>query len=85
MFRLGVLLIMLSFLPWMAIPIVPFLPIFNSVTERVSAVAGLCILAETVFWAGLLFAGRDTWNVVKLHGWKNAPKKVIELLRMGKT
>jgi hypothetical protein len=83
MLRFGLLLITLSFLPWLAIPFIPLLPFLNSVTERVSAVAGLCVLAEILFWTGLLCAGRETWKVVKLHGWKKTPKRLFELLKAG--
>ncbi len=83
MLRFGLVLITLSFLPWLAIPFVPFLPFFNSVTVRVTAVTGLIVLGEIFFWTGLLFTGREAWKIVKLHGWKKAPNRIYELLKIG--
>jgi len=84
MLRAGVSLITLSFLPWMLIPCVPWLPFLTSVTEKASTVAGLIIAAEILFWVGLLFAGKETWQAIKLHGWKKVPKRLFELLKTGR-
>ncbi|MCM0607368.1 MAG: transporter suffix domain-containing protein [Xanthomonadaceae bacterium] len=81
MFRTGLILIALSFLPWLAIPFVPWLPLLNSPTQKASTVTGLIVLAEVLFWFGLLLTGKETWSAIKLHGWKKVPKKIIELIK----
>jgi hypothetical protein len=84
MFRFGIFLITLSFLPWMLIPCVLWLPTLNSATDRAGGVAGLIGLAEFLFWAGVLLAGKDTWKIIKLNGWKKVPKRLFELLKTGR-
>jgi hypothetical protein len=45
--KLGLILIVLSFLPWVAIPlVVPFLPL-------------LLVVAEILFWLGVLLVGKE--------------------------
>jgi hypothetical protein len=83
MLRFGLALIALSFLPWLAIPIVPWMSFLESVTQKSAAVAGLIILAEVLFWIGLVSAGPETWKIIKLHGWRAAPKKFIEIMKKG--
>jgi hypothetical protein len=56
--RLGLILIVLSFLPWVAIPlVVPFLPL--SAAQKAISVPVLLVLAEIFFWLGLLLVGKQ--------------------------
>jgi hypothetical protein len=56
--RLGLILIVLSFLPWVAIPfVVPFLPL--SAAQKATSVPLLLILAEILFWLGVLLVGKE--------------------------
>ncbi|MGI8500802.1 MAG: transporter suffix domain-containing protein [Hassallia sp.] len=56
--RLGLILMILSFLPWVAIPfVVPFLPL--SVAQKAASVPLLLVLAEILFWLGLLLVGKE--------------------------
>ena len=56
--KLGVILIVLSFLPWVAIPtVVPFLPL--SAAQKAASVPALLVLAEILFWLGVLLVGKE--------------------------
>jgi hypothetical protein len=56
--RLGLILIVLSFLPWIAIVlVVPFLPL--SVAQKAASVPLLLVLGEILFWLGVLVVGKQ--------------------------
>jgi hypothetical protein len=56
--NLGLILIIISFSPWLAIAvIVPFLPI--SLAEKALLVPALLVLAEVLFWTGVLLVGKE--------------------------
>jgi hypothetical protein len=56
--KLGLVLIIVSFSPWLAIAIiVPFLPI--SVAQKALLVPALLVLAEVLFWLGALLVGKE--------------------------
>ncbi|MCV3216222.1 transporter suffix domain-containing protein [Plectonema radiosum NIES-515] len=56
--RLGLILIVLSFLPWVAIPFVlPFLPL--SVAQKAASIPVLLVIAEIMFWLGVLLVGKQ--------------------------
>jgi hypothetical protein len=56
--KLGLGLIIISFLPWLAIAvIVPFLPI--SLAQKAILVPALLVLAEVLFWPGTLLVGKE--------------------------
>lgn len=80
-FRLGVVLMALSVVPWLLLPVVPFLSLSGA---RAGLVAGgLVIAAELVFWPGLALAGRDAWRAAKARGWRRLPTAMVEMLRTG--
>ncbi len=55
--HLGLVLIVVSFLPWVAIPlIVPILPL--SLPNKALLVPILAVVAEVMFWLGLLLVGK---------------------------
>lgn len=54
---LGLFLIVISFLPWIAVLIVPLLPL--SVTQKALMVPVLAVVAELLFWLGLLILGKE--------------------------
>ncbi|MEA5531541.1 transporter suffix domain-containing protein [Dolichospermum sp. UHCC 0684] len=56
--KLGLGLIIISFLPWLIIAvIVPFLPI--SLAQKAILVPVLLVLAEVLFWLGALLVGKE--------------------------
>ncbi|MBP5976916.1 transporter suffix domain-containing protein [Brasilonema sp. CT11] len=56
--KLGLVLIIFSFLPWLAIPlIVPFLVL--SVSQKALLVPVLLVIAEVLFWLGVLLVGKE--------------------------
>ncbi|MFC7373172.1 transporter suffix domain-containing protein [Fictibacillus iocasae] len=62
--KIGIILVVFSFVPWLFIPFVPFLT-FLSGSEKVSAAAALTIAAEVLFWGGALLAGKDAARAVR--------------------
>jgi hypothetical protein len=44
-----------SLIPWMLLPVLPFLPL--SVAQKAMGAGGLLVLAEVLFWSGALLAG----------------------------
>jgi len=56
--KLGLVLIIISFLPWLIIAvIVPFLPI--SLAQKAILIPVLLVLAEVLFWPGALLVGKE--------------------------
>ncbi|MBK1987339.1 transporter suffix domain-containing protein [Sphaerospermopsis aphanizomenoides BCCUSP55] len=56
--KLGLVLVIVSFLPWLTIAvIVPFLPI--SVAQKALLVPALLVFAEVIFWLGALLLGKE--------------------------
>jgi hypothetical protein len=81
MLRFGLLLIALSFLPWIILPFVPWLPFLTSPSQKASAGGILIVLAEILFWGGLLAAGKEVWREIRLHGWRETPGRLYRLFR----
>jgi hypothetical protein len=55
--RLSIFLMVLSFVPWIMIPTLPFWPM--STKARTAAVPILLILAEVIFWGGAAIGGAE--------------------------
>ncbi len=56
--KLGLILIVLSFLPWVAIPlVVPFLPL--SAAQKALTIPVLLVVAEILLWLGILVVGKE--------------------------
>ena len=56
--KLGLVLIIISFLPWLIIAVImPFLPI--SLAQKAILVPALLVLAEVLFWLGALLVGKE--------------------------
>lgn len=81
-FRAGLVAIVLSFVPWLAIALAPLLGL--SIAEGAGLVGVAVVVAEVLFWAGLALAGKDTWQAVKAHGWAQAPRELVRLLVSGR-
>ncbi|MGQ0576419.1 MAG: transporter suffix domain-containing protein [Pseudonocardia sp.] len=77
--RLGIVLIVGSFVLWLLIPLVPLVG-FRGLAAA-GAVAGLLVAAEVVFWIGVLLAGRDTWRLARTHGWRGVPGALWRMFR----
>ncbi|WP_413174136.1 transporter suffix domain-containing protein [Anabaena azotica] len=64
--KLGLGLIIISFLPWLAIAlIVPFLPL--SVAQKALLVPALLVFAEVIFWLGALLVGKEVVQRYRLY------------------
>ena len=53
--RVGVVLMGFSLALWVALPVVPFLPL--SVAAKTTGAGALIIVAEVAFWGGAVLAG----------------------------
>ncbi len=79
LFKLGVLLIVLSFVPWLLIPVVAWI---SPTTGEKAAQTGFLILSgEIMFWMGTLFAGREVWSSAKQAGWRKLIPTLLDRLR----
>ena len=61
--KLGILLAIGSVIPWLLLLVLPFLP--WSLTEQAIAAAGLLVLAEVMFWVGVVLAGHEVVGRVR--------------------
>jgi hypothetical protein len=82
LFRLGIVAIIASFLPWLAIALAPLMGL--SLTGAAGVVGAAVLTAELLFWTGLALAGRDTWRAIKADGWRRAPRALARLLARGR-
>jgi hypothetical protein len=55
MAKVGLGLALGSIVPWLILPIVPFLPLLAA--QKAIGASGLLVLAEVMFWVGALLAG----------------------------
>lgn len=78
-FRIGVLLMIVSFVPWFALPAAAWYA--PTPAEKTTWTAGLFILGEVLFWSGVLLAGKEFWHSVKALGWKKALPEMFRKLR----
>jgi hypothetical protein len=53
--KIGLGLALGSVLPWLMLPVLPFLPL--PATQKAMGAGGLLVLAEVMFWVGALLAG----------------------------
>ena len=82
LFRLGLIAIVLSFVPWLAVAAAPLLGL--SLGASAGLVGGSLVVAEVLFWAGLAMAGKDTWQTIKAKGLRRAPRELGRLLVHGR-
>jgi hypothetical protein len=74
--KLGVGLAIGSFIPWLMLPVLPFLPL--SVAQKAIGAGFLLGLAEVMFWAGVLLAGQE---VVRRYRSKLKPRRIWDWVR----
>ncbi|GAA3934238.1 transporter suffix domain-containing protein [Litoribacillus peritrichatus] len=60
---LGYILLVLSFLLWFAIPVVPFMDL--PTVQIVGVTTGLLISSEIIFYLALFLLGKEVWFKVK--------------------
>ena len=60
---LGIVLAIGSVIPWLLLLVLPILPL--SLTEQAIAAAGLLVLAEVMFWVGVVLAGHEVVGRVR--------------------
>jgi hypothetical protein len=82
LFRLGILAIFASFLPWLAIALAPLVGLSRA--GAAGFVGAAVVAAEILFWGGLALAGKDTWQAVRAKGWRRAPRALAHLLIRGR-
>ena len=82
LFRVGLIAIVLSFVPWLAIAAAPLLGL--PLGASAGLVAGSLVVAEVLFWAGLVLAGKDTWQAIRARRWRRAPRELARLLVHGR-
>lgn len=83
LFRIGLIAIVLSFVPWIALAVAPLLGL--SLGAAAGLVAGSLLAAEALFWIGLALAGKDTWQTIRSRGWRRAPRELARLLVHGRS
>ncbi|OGF48165.1 MAG: hypothetical protein A2231_12050 [Candidatus Firestonebacteria bacterium RIFOXYA2_FULL_40_8] len=81
LFKLGVALILLSFLKWGVLLYVPFLPYSGNM--KISIITVLLVLAEITFWVGVFLVGEETYKKYKyyfnpINWFKKAAKEVLD-------
>lgn len=60
---IGYILLILSFLAWGLIALLPFIEL--SKAQIAGATAGLVIAAEVLFWLSILLLGKEVWGEIK--------------------
>lgn len=77
--KIGVLLMLASVVPWIALPIAAWLA--PTAGSKAAWSAGLFIAAEVLFWGGVLLAGKDVWMTAKQAGWRRMLPELLRKLR----
>lgn len=63
--RVGIILIIVSIPPFLALPVIPFLDLENRVKIAISPV--LLISGEVLFWSGGLLVGKELFTKYKAY------------------
>jgi ABC-type transport system involved in cytochrome c biogenesis permease component len=71
--KIGIIFIVLSFVLWILIPIIPFLSF--SAAAKTAIVSGLFIGGEVFFWFGALLAGKDIVKKFIRKYWRKKEKE----------
>jgi hypothetical protein len=74
--KFGVGLAIGSFIPWLLLPVLPFLPLTG--TQKAIGAGFLLGLAEVMFWAGVLLAGQE---VVRRYRSRFKPRRIWDWVR----
>ena len=82
LFRVGLVAIVLSVVPWIALAATPLLGL--SLGGVAGLVTGSLVAAEVLFWVGLALVGKDTWQTVKAQGWRRAPRELARMFVHGR-
>jgi hypothetical protein len=77
--KTGVILMLGSALPWIALPVAAWLA--PTAAAKAAWSTGLLIAAEIMFWGGVLLAGKDVWLAAKQAGWKRVIPELVRRLR----
>jgi hypothetical protein len=68
-------LVIISFVFWLLVLTLPWLPLVNS--QRLFASAVLIVMAEVIFWLGALIVGRQAINRYRKHlSWRNMRRNI---------
>ena len=82
MFRLGIILILLSFAPWVVLPAAPWL--VDGLGPQAKLAGALILAGEILFWPGLALAGREVWSAAKSNGWRGILPELLRRFHEGK-
>lgn len=74
--KLGIGLILVSFLPWVAVAAAPFLAL--SIAQKAVLIPVLIGIAELMFWIGILMVGKEVAE--RYRRWLN-PRYLWEKIR----
>lgn len=80
--RLGIAAILLSILPWPLIAALPLLDLSNG--DRAMYAGILFVIAEVLFYGGILLAGKDVWKAARSGGLRRLPLTLWRHLRDGR-
>jgi hypothetical protein len=81
--KLGIGLAIASPVPWLLLLVLPFLPL--SVAGRAIAAGGLLVVAEAMFWVGVMLAGQEVVRRYRRRlGLKALWGRISRLLRSSK-
>jgi ABC-type Na+ efflux pump permease subunit len=73
-------LVIISFIPWLSVAALPWLPLTNS--QRLLASAVLIVMAEVLFWLGALIVGKQAINRYRQHlNWRSIRRIWRKFLR----
>jgi hypothetical protein len=81
--RIGLALVVLGSIVWLAIPAAPLLS--ASAAEAAGLATVLFIVAEVTFWGGVALAGKDAWTTVRSNPWRQLPAALWAAFRDGRT
>lgn len=79
--KIGIILLLVSVLPWLAIPVAVWLA--PTAGAKAAWSSALVAEAELLFWGGMLLSGRDVWTTAKRAGWKRVIPELWRRLRQG--
>jgi hypothetical protein len=77
--QLGIGMIIAGLTAPLMILVAPFLGVMGPQLATFAATMAVC--GEILFWAGVALAGRDTWRTIRSHGWRQTPRRMLEVVR----
>ena len=77
--QLGIGMIIAGLSAPLMILVAPFFGVMGPQLATFAATMAVC--GEILFWGGVALVGRDAWRTIRVHGWRQTPRRLLAAAR----